>query len=524
VTTQPSSPEPSNPEPSNPEPANPEPSNPYDVDFDWDAAHGRLVKLLIEGSQPGLVVDLGCGYAPHAGPLIDAGFGYVGFDVDLDSIAEVRARGYDARPLDLSAVDQVIATMESVHTESDLPIVAVIAIDVIEHLIEPQVLLAGLTSWMRQREVAHFAVSVPNASHCDVAAKLLAGRWDVTRSGLLDHTHLRFFTDRSLTAVLRSCGLREVARDDRPGLESDQHWPARSPLLAIRTPLGSMLRRVRSLGDDHGATYQFIRLYSPDQALVDAEPSLLVEHPPTATCFLSVLADSRFDQPQLDRLRRQLDAQTCPDFEFLTGGPDVSVERLVQRARGEYVALVDPTDDVELDWVARFASAPRDGRVVRVVDQSDADVFDLLGDRDAIAATWQSAALAFPLDAVEMLSNRLDADLAPSMSLFLDLFQFCGVVDLVATRVPSTWAGTIDRDALDRRVAAVDTVPLLVPAGELARRRSEVDARAQLVRQIDELQRQLDEVTADNAWFASELSTPPVTAVRRILRRRPSRK
>ena len=100
-------------------------TNPYDVDFDWETAHGRLVSLLVETSLRGIVVDLGCGFAPLAGPLIEAGFGYVGFDVDPDSIDAVRACGHDARLLDLSAVERVTSALESVRVESDLPIVAV---------------------------------------------------------------------------------------------------------------------------------------------------------------------------------------------------------------------------------------------------------------------------------------------------------------------------------------------------------------------------------------------------------------
>ena len=123
-----------------------------------------------------------------------------------------------------------------------------------------------------------------------------------------------------------------------------------------------------------------------------------------------------------------------------------------------------------------------------------------------------------------MLSSGPDANLPLSVSLFLDLFQFCGVLDLPVPTVRAPRSLPIDQDALDRRVDFIDEAPLLVPAGEIARRRSEIELRADLARQIDDLRRQLDEVTADNTWLAAEMSTLPVTVVRRLFRRKPSRR
>lgn len=490
------------------------PPSPYDVDFDWEAAHGRLVSLLVEHSARGIVVDLGCGFAPHVAPLLDAGFGFVGFDVDTDSVEALRKRGHDARLLDLANTGGVIDALDALAAELDGPIAAVIAIDVIEHLVEPHLLVAELTAWMRRNDVAHFAVSVPNASHRDVAVKLLAGRWDTSRSGLLDHTHLRFFTDRSLTAVLRTCGLREVARDDRPGPESDQHWPADSALLAQATPLGAFLRRVRSHGDEHGATYQFIRIYTPEPTLNDARPSLLSGEPPTRSCFLTVVADPRHDDAQLERLRHELDAQSTSDFELLAddNGEGADVEQLLERARGDYVLIVEPDDRLGPELVAQFTAAPRDGRILRRAGSARPD--DI-----GAAASARSSAFAFPAGSLGLLGYA-DPALPLTTSMFLDLFQYCGVCDVDAEGELTVRAVPPDPDAIERRLAALDTEPALFPAGEFSRRRSTSESHD--IR-LDELQAQIDALTADNAWLTAELSAPAVKTVRRVLRRRSSR-
>ena len=57
-------------------------------------------------------------------------------------------------------------------------------------------------------------VSVPNVSHFDVALRLLCGRWIPTETGLLDSTHIRFFTEATLANLFERTGWEIVARDD----------------------------------------------------------------------------------------------------------------------------------------------------------------------------------------------------------------------------------------------------------------------------------------------------------------------
>jgi len=53
-------------------------------------------------------------------------------------------------------------------------------------------------------------VSVPNVAHLWVRLSLLAGRFHYTDRGILDRTHLRFFTRRTLLELLRAAGLTVV--------------------------------------------------------------------------------------------------------------------------------------------------------------------------------------------------------------------------------------------------------------------------------------------------------------------------
>jgi SAM-dependent methyltransferase len=94
----------------------------------------------------------------------------------------------------------------------DLPIPpssvdAILCLDVLEHLVDPWSVIGKLHRLLAPGGIV--VASIPNVRHFRVLFPLLfQGRWDYTSSGLLDRTHLRFFTKRSAIALMECSGLR----------------------------------------------------------------------------------------------------------------------------------------------------------------------------------------------------------------------------------------------------------------------------------------------------------------------------
>lgn len=83
----------------------------------------------------------------------------------------------------------------------------VIAADFLEHLVNPWGLLEGLKPWLAPR--ARVLASIPNVRNVTVAGQLLAGgRFDYAERGLLDITHLRFFTLAGIRGMFEQTGYR----------------------------------------------------------------------------------------------------------------------------------------------------------------------------------------------------------------------------------------------------------------------------------------------------------------------------
>lgn len=83
---------------------------------------------------------------------------------------------------------------------------AVLALEVVEHLVEVEGFLARLQRLLTPGGRA--ILSIPNVGHYSIVEDLIAGRWDYLPIGLLCYTHYRFFTRRTLADWLRRSGIQ----------------------------------------------------------------------------------------------------------------------------------------------------------------------------------------------------------------------------------------------------------------------------------------------------------------------------
>ncbi|HWO58409.1 MAG TPA: class I SAM-dependent methyltransferase, partial [Umezawaea sp.] len=230
----------------------------YEFDFNDAGPYGSAVRLLSTSAPEGRVVlDVGCGAGAVAGPLGDLGATYVGLDLDEESVAALTERGVEAHVLDLTRPDLREVLDKVVNGRR---VAAVLCLDVLEHVPDPRSVLEVLAGLAAEQSDVELVVSVPNVGHVDLARQLLSGHWDMTESGLLDRTHVRFFTERTLTDLMVSTGWYEAAREDFVLNRSDQ-GRAGHPLFEPKSTLGALVDQVRSGADEHGKVNQFVRRY-----------------------------------------------------------------------------------------------------------------------------------------------------------------------------------------------------------------------------------------------------------------------
>ncbi|MCO5143254.1 MAG: class I SAM-dependent methyltransferase [Oligoflexia bacterium] len=82
----------------------------------------------------------------------------------------------------------------------------VLCLDVLEHMVDPWLALRKIKKVMNPDGL--LLVSLPNVANHRVVRGLLKGDWKYEDSGILDRTHLRFFTKKTGAALLEEAGFR----------------------------------------------------------------------------------------------------------------------------------------------------------------------------------------------------------------------------------------------------------------------------------------------------------------------------
>ncbi len=88
----------------------------------------------------------------------------------------------------------------------DAPFDVVVCADVLEHLVRPEALLERIRGWLR--DGGTLLVSLPNIANVSIRLGLLLGHFRYTERGILDRTHVSFYTLASARHLLESSGFR----------------------------------------------------------------------------------------------------------------------------------------------------------------------------------------------------------------------------------------------------------------------------------------------------------------------------
>ena len=160
------------------------------------SSHAVALNVL-KAARPRTVLDVGCGPGHVAGRCRDLGIRVTGIDLHQPPVAVVSEfhaadLEHDSLPADVWDFD------------------AVLLLDVIEHLADPEKFLLAQRHGLRARpsvgNAPLFVISTPNVAFIAVRLNLLLGRFNYAERGILDITHKRLFTRRSLLRLLDECG------------------------------------------------------------------------------------------------------------------------------------------------------------------------------------------------------------------------------------------------------------------------------------------------------------------------------
>jgi 2-polyprenyl-3-methyl-5-hydroxy-6-metoxy-1,4-benzoquinol methylase len=224
------------------------PELPYTtLDDSPDSAHTLVMDLVPHEAK---VLDVGCATGYMARALVDNRSCRV-TGIEISEEAGKQARRHCDRV--------IIGDIETMDLDEELGeerFDAIIFADVLEHLRYPAQVLLRVRTFLSENGA--ILASIPNVAHGSVRLALLAGEFRYRPLGLLDKTHLRFFTREGVQDLFEESGYAVTT------------WRRRRLDLAdaeIRVPPSVPNEaRVALAGDPEASTYQFIVRATPSDA------------------------------------------------------------------------------------------------------------------------------------------------------------------------------------------------------------------------------------------------------------------
>lgn len=166
-----------------------------------------ILDMVPQGAR---VLDVGCGTGSVSSIVQSRrNASVVGIEPDERRAARARERGIDTRTALLSA--DVIGELGSFDV--------VLFADVLEHLPDPLSALRLARTALAPDGV--IVASVPNIAHWSVRTELLRGRFTYRKWGIMDGTHLRWFTDANLHFLFTTAGLAITRERVTAGVDLD---------------------------------------------------------------------------------------------------------------------------------------------------------------------------------------------------------------------------------------------------------------------------------------------------------------
>ena len=328
-----------------------------------ESTHNMVLSLIAPGAR---VLEFGCATG-YMSAVLRSRLGCSVTAIEVDPTAAALARGQADRVIEAD-VENLDYAGEFGAERFDVLLFA----DVLEHLRDPQVVLRRVRPLLDLGGVV--VASIPNVAHGSLRVALLQGEFRYTSRGLLDDSHLRFFTRESITSLFEDAGYviadwlhkrapidqtEVVARDTSlaESLEADPDATTYQFVVRARRaeevdgsrPIRAELGALRAEIDGRDAAIRGLQAQLADQTEVGAETARQLDKRDAA---ISELEESLQDRHALRRdlssIRKLLREQSAQLAELVAQAADTAghQETLEKSLEAVHQDLLLRDDDV----------------------------------------------------------------------------------------------------------------------------------------------------------------------------------
>jgi len=175
--------------------------------FDPDP-YGACVKMVQSVGKNKRVLEVGCATGYISKKLKENACTVVGVEIDLESVK------FAKKYCDNVIVGNVELLDEIPYEQKFFDVI--LFGDVLEHTVDPLMVLKRLKRYLK--DDGYIVVSVPNVANYMIRLKLLLGKFEYQECGILDESHLRFFTFKTAKRLITDAGFHVTKFDVTPSL------------------------------------------------------------------------------------------------------------------------------------------------------------------------------------------------------------------------------------------------------------------------------------------------------------------
>ncbi|NJM18019.1 MAG: methyltransferase domain-containing protein [Richelia sp. RM2_1_2] len=172
--------------------------NLLETDLDENSSLKKMLRLIGENKR---VIDFGCATGYFARLLGNRGCEVIGVEVNSKAakIAEQYCKQVIVADLDFVSLNDILSG-SILEEKFDIAVFG----DILEHLRNPWKVLEETRNILNHQ--GYIIASIPNIAHGAIRLALLQGKFEYQPLGILDNTHLRFFTRKTVEQLFEDSG------------------------------------------------------------------------------------------------------------------------------------------------------------------------------------------------------------------------------------------------------------------------------------------------------------------------------
>jgi 2-polyprenyl-3-methyl-5-hydroxy-6-metoxy-1,4-benzoquinol methylase len=169
---------------------------------------GKYAKVASNIPQRSSVLEVGCHSGSFSRHLMALGHKVLG--IEQDGCAAKTAQTFGVQVLCGDVTDGQVT--DKVDGKFDV----ILMMDVLEHLTKPDVALSGIRRLLKQS--GQLLITGPNVAYWRIRLGLLFGKWEYADAGIMDKTHVRFYTAQTWRQLIETAGYQIVEFSPAEGM------------------------------------------------------------------------------------------------------------------------------------------------------------------------------------------------------------------------------------------------------------------------------------------------------------------